>query len=426
MSTPTTESPAIDTGTESGAAPGPAASSIGTLIISHDYESGTTVVGTKKDSPAHHAIKANRSWTWSRYASAWLLRSSRHRAPKLGDIALIERTLTALGYTVVREIDEALPSVEQREADLAERMDDRADRLAQRSDTWSDKSAASRSAADAVFDRIPFGQPMMPGHHSYKSDVNRRERARNNLGRSWEEADYASELARRSDVAARHMDARHNPVTVGNRIQKLEADRRAVGRQLEGQGALETVTDEHGNTGYRPVIRKPEGEHAERLKREAADLDEQIAYWKDVFAKLQAEGKASTASKDTVHKGDFVLVRGQWYRVRRANQKTVSVPSHIVRTPEPGKRECTDTTPWHEVRQYRTTEQMPAAFVAAYEQPGRERFRLNLADFLDDTTTDTATEGAAATNDSAAAGSAGDGDPAIADGAGEAGSGGPS
>ncbi|HEY0806086.1 MAG TPA: DUF3560 domain-containing protein [Pseudonocardiaceae bacterium] len=357
----------------------------GTLTVRHDYESGTTVVGTEKNSPAHVAINANRSWTWSRYARAWLLRSSRHHRPKFGDIALMERALTALGYTVTREIDEAMPTVEQREADLAERMEDRAEQLAERADTWSGKATASHAAADAEFDRIPFGQPPMPGHHSYTADVNRRERARNNLDRSWDQADYAGELDRRSDVAAAHMGARHNPVTVGNRIAKLEADRRAVGRQLDGEGALETTTDEHGTTSYRPVIRKPEGEHAERLTRDAVDLDGQIAYWEGIYAQLQADGKASAAGPDTVAPGDWVLVRGRWYRVRRVNQKTVSVPSHIITTPEPGTRERTDTTPWHEVRAHRSTEQMPPAFVAAYEQPGRERFRLNLADFQDGT-----------------------------------------
>ena len=39
-------------------------------------------------------------------AGAWLLRSSRHRRPKYGDIAVIERALTALGYQVTREIEE--------------------------------------------------------------------------------------------------------------------------------------------------------------------------------------------------------------------------------------------------------------------------------------------------------------------------------
>lgn len=361
------------------------AHSAGTLIICHDYESGTTVAGTEKNSPAHHAIKANRSWTWSRYADAWLLRSSRHRRPKYGDIAVMERALTALGYHVTREIDEAMPTVEQQETDLAGRMEHRADRLAERADTWAGKSAASRAAADAVFDRIPFGQPTMPGHYSYKADLNRRERARNNLGRSYDQANYAGELSRRSEVADAHMGARHNPVTVGNRIAKLEADRRAVQRELDGHGALDTVTDEHAVTGYQSVVRAPEGERAERLAAAAADLDEQISHWQGIYAQLQAEGKASTAGPDTVAKGDWVLVRGRWYRVRRVNKKTVSVPSHLITTPEPGQREYTDTTPWHEVQAYRTTEQMPPAFVDAYEQPGRDRFGLDPADFADGT-----------------------------------------
>jgi Domain of unknown function (DUF3560) len=364
----------------------PVAGSTGTVTIHHDYESGTTVQGTEKDSPAHHAIKANRSWTWSRYARAWLLRSSRHRRPKFYEIDAMQRALTELGYTVDREIDEAMPTVEQQEADLAGRMEHRADRLADRADNWAGKAAGTRAKADAVFDNIPFGQPMMPDHYSYNADRNQRDRAWNNLGKSIEQSEYAGELARRSDEAAAHMGARHNPVTVGNRIEKLEAELRGVQRQLDGEGALETYTDEYGNTGYLPVNRKPEGEHAEQLNRDAADLDEQITYWQGIYAQLQADGKASTAGPDTVAKGDWVLVRGWWYRVRRVNKKTVSVPSHIVTTPEPGKREHTDTTPWHEVRAHRTTEQMPPAFVDAYEQPGRERFRLNLADFADTVT----------------------------------------
>lgn len=80
-------------------------------------------------------------------------------------------------------------------------------------------------------------------------------------------------------------------------------------------------------------------------------------------------------------KGDWVLVRGQWYRVRRVNPKSVSIPSHLITTPQADEREYTDTAPWREVRAHRTTEQMPAAFVEAYEQPGRDRFRLKLSEF---------------------------------------------
>lgn len=358
-----------------------AGSGLGVLTIRHSYEGGTIVVGTTKDSPAHHALGANPSWTWSGYARTWLLRSSRHRSPKYGDIALIERALTGLGYRVTREIDPAMPSVEQQEADLAERMEDRAAALTIRAGAWADKSASSSAAADAVFDRIPFGQPEMPDHHSHAADHNRRARGRAARRRSYEQSDRSAELSRRADVAADHMRSRYSPVTVGNRIEKLEADRRRVQRWLDGEGALETHTDEHDNLLEESVTRPPEGEARDRWIAEVAKLDEQIAYWKDIYAQLQADGKASTAGPDTVAKGDWVLVRGQWYRVRRVNKKTVSLPDHIVKTPQPGEHEYTNTTPWHEVRDYRTTQQMPSAFVTAYEEPGRERFRLKLTDF---------------------------------------------
>lgn len=354
---------------------------LGELKICHDYEGGTTVVGTEKDSPAHRAIKANRSWTWSRYARAWLLRSSRHRRPKEGEIALMERTLTALGYAVSREIDATMPTVEQQEADLAERMEARSDRLAERAGEHLAAAATTRAKADAVFDNIPFGQPMMPGHHSYPGDRRRRERARDNLDRSFQRQAYAAELAGQAETAARHMGARHNPVTVGNRIETLQAERRAVQRRLDGEGALETEVDDDGIPRERSVTRPPTGEARERLAEAAAELDEQIAYWKRVYTELQAEGKASTAGPDTVAKGDWVLVRGSWYRVRRVNKKTVTVPSAIIAAPVAGEREYTDTTPWHEVREHRITEQMPAGFVEAYETPGTDRLRLSPTQF---------------------------------------------
>ncbi|WP_043836097.1 MULTISPECIES: DUF3560 domain-containing protein [Amycolatopsis] len=185
--------------------------SLGTLTIHHDYESGTTVEGTTRNSPAHLALKAHPSWTWSRYSTAWLLRSSRHRQSKPYALADIERVLTEAGYTVERDIDDTMPSVEQQETNLADRMDDRVDRLTERSGKHQTKADATRAKADYVFHNIPMGQPLLVDHYSYKADRNRRERAWNNLGKSIKQGEYADELARRAETASHHMGARHNP-----------------------------------------------------------------------------------------------------------------------------------------------------------------------------------------------------------------------
>lgn len=353
----------------------------GRLTIHHDFAAGTTVEGTEKGAAAHQALKAHRSWVWAPSAGAWLLRSSRNRQSKPQAIEEIERVLTDLGYTVERDIDDATPSVAEQEADLAERAERRADRLTERAAMVSAAAEVTRKKADDVFGNIPFGQPMLVDHHSYKADRNRRERAWRNLDKSAEQAGYAAELARRADTASRHVGARYNPITVGNRIEALEAKRRRVQRLLDGEGALEVYTDEHGTLCERLVVRPPEGEYAQRLSTRAADLDELITCWKDVYARLQAEGKALTIGPDTVAKGDFVRVRGHWYRVRRVNAKSVSVPSHVITAPKPGEREHTDTTPWREITDHKRAEDVPAEFAAAYETPGADRLRLRMPRF---------------------------------------------
>jgi hypothetical protein len=348
---------------------------LGTLTIHHDYESGTTIEGTTRNSPAHLALKAHPSWTWSRYATAWLLRSSRHRQSKPYAIDEIERVLTEAGYTVVREIDDTMPSVEQQESDRADRMDDRVDRLTERAGKQQATADATRAKADAVFGSIPMGQPMLVGHHSYKADRNRRERAWNNLGKSIKEGEYADELARRAETASHHMGARNNPVTVGNRIQTMEAGLRRLQRELDGEPGWVTETDEHGQPHDRWGIRYPTDDRAAYLRREITALSEQIDYWKGVYAKLQSEGKAPALGPDTVAKGDWVLCNGMWMRVRRVNKKSVTVPNPVFPPPRRGEKEATWTVAWHKLAGHRTTEQMPPEVVEAYEAPGADRIR---------------------------------------------------
>jgi hypothetical protein len=346
----------------------------GDRCVHHDYDSGTTVEGTTKNSPAHLALKAHPSWTWSRYAEAWLLRSSRHRQSKPYAIADIERVLTEAGYTVERDIDDTTPSVEQQETDLADRMDDRVDRFTERAGKHQAQADATRAKADYVFHNIPMGQPLLVVHHSYKADRNRRERAWNQLGKSIKQGEYADELARRAETASHHMGARHNPVTVANRIEKQEADRRRLQRELDGEPAWVTETDEHGQPRHRWGIRYPGEERAAYLRRETTTLTEQIDYWKGVYAQLQNEGKTSTLGPDQVSKGDSVSYNGMWMRVVRVNKKSVSVPNPLYPPPLPGEKEFTQTITWHKLSGHRTTEQMPPE----YDTPDADRVTLRL------------------------------------------------
>ncbi|MGK4593967.1 DUF3560 domain-containing protein [Amycolatopsis sp. w19] len=346
--------------------------SLGTLTIHHDYESGTTVEGTTRNSPAHLALKAHPSWTWSRHATGWLLRSSRHRPLKPYALDEITRVLTESGYTVERDIDETMPSVEQQETDREDRMNDRVHRLIERAGRQKTKADATRAKADAVFDSIPMGQPMLVDHHSYKADRNRRERAWNNLGKSIEQGAHAVELARRAETASHHMGARNNPVTVGNRIEELEAGRRRRQREVDGEPGWLTETDEHGQPHHDGAsVIPPKNARTTYGARLPPSPSRSIT------------GRTSTTSSrpkarpragpDVVAKGDWVLSSGMWMRVRRVNKKSVTVPNPVFPPPRSGEKENTWTIAWHKLRGHRTTEQMPPKFVEAYEAPGTDR-----------------------------------------------------
>lgn len=330
------------------------------LTIRHDYDGGTTVEGTTRDSTAHQALKQHPSWVWARSVTAWLLRSSRHRLPKLAAITDIEQRLTALGYTVTRDIDPTMPDVEQREVDLAGRLDARSERLTERAARTQDTADAARRKADAVFDNIPAGQPMLVGHHSYPADRRRRERAWDNLGKGIALGAEAERLREAAATAATHVSARHNPVTTMNRIEGLEADRRRLQRQLEGRDGWVTDTDENGDPRTRLGTVTPSAEYAERLHGEIAvlhgeiaELDAQISHWRGIYTQLQAEGRASALGPDTVAKGDLVHYLGSWYRVLRVNTKSVSVPNLNFPAPRPGEREVTWTIAWHKLTGHR-------------------------------------------------------------------------
>jgi hypothetical protein len=323
------------------------------LTIRHDYDGGTTVEGTTRDSAAHLALKQHPSWVWARSVTAWLLRASRHRLPKLAAITDIEQRLTALGYTVTRDIDPTMPDVEQREADLAGRLDARSERLSERAARTQDTADAARRKADAVFDNIPAGQPMLVGHHSYPADRRRRDRAWDNLGKGIALDGEAERLREAAATAATHVSARHNPVTTMNRIEALEADRRRLQRRLEGRGGWVTETDENGDPRARLGTVTPSAEYAERLHGEIAELDAQISHWRGIYTQLQAEGRASTLGPDTVAKGDLVHYLGSWYRVLRVNTKSVSVPNLNFPAPRPGEREVTWTIAWHKLTGHR-------------------------------------------------------------------------
>jgi protein-L-isoaspartate O-methyltransferase len=111
---------------------------------------------------------------------------------------------------------------------------DRAEQRAERFEDYSDKRAAdaesARDGVAAIADNIPFGQPILVGHHSEKRARKDAERIENGMRRAvkmWETSKYWTDRAGRAIAHAKYLE---RPDVRARRIKKIEADKRGIER----------------------------------------------------------------------------------------------------------------------------------------------------------------------------------------------------
>ena len=198
---------------------------------------------------------------WSRNLNAWYLprtwgeatRDQRVRQleAKLGDKAGVDRT------TGPRK------SAAERDAEKREQAAARADRMDSRAEKRSAEAQRRFEASDLREEKsgIPFGQPILVGHHSERKHRNAIERAHQNLGKG-EEAQRDAERAQdAAERARRTASGAESKTTIGNRIEKNERDLRDIDRKLNG-----TSSQLRGAAT---------GDYRERLLARKADLEDQ-------------------------------------------------------------------------------------------------------------------------------------------------------
>lgn len=313
------------------------------ITIAHTPADGTLVHGTAKGDGSAAILKTYR-FRWSRQLGSWYLPQSRDRVtPDTGRIHGARDALQAAGYTVAVEISYGeRRSVGEREADRADRAERRAERHHQAADRAAGRAHDRFDTAGRMGDAIPFGQPILAGHHSQRRDENYRARLRRHQEKGVEEArkaGYHDHAAKETEAGQRR---RHNPRVIMRRLDDLAAARRKVTRSLDGEIEV-TWSAENGFTSQ-PV--KPEGDHLARLQARAADLDERIAYWQGELDAAKADGFREFGPDD-VSKDDWVRSEFGWQQVIRVNKKTVTVPAVIDRLAAAG---YTDKLPWDKIR----------------------------------------------------------------------------
>ena len=191
---------------------------------------------------------------------------------------------------------------------------------AQRQDV---EAQAYRETSDRYTARFAGGQPILADHHSAASAIRDQQKGHAAMRRAIDTQRHADETARRATAAAHATDARYNPVTVANRIARLEADARRITRQIDGHARTVSITA----AGEKVTETMPPatGQHAEKLWTRREELDAQLAYWHGIRDTQTATGEATSHSRETISAGDAVKISGHWYRVTRANAKTVTV-----------------------------------------------------------------------------------------------------
>ncbi|MCG7635318.1 DUF3560 domain-containing protein [Gordonia McavH-238-E] len=318
------------------------------ITITHTAADGTLADGMVRGDGTYELLKAN-GFHWFRSLGLMGIQASRDRQPNEHKISRAARALTAAGHTVTVEIDRTHRDPAQAEADRAARQADRVAALENKAHRRAaDAEAAWTAEQRAAAALPPGGEPIKVGHHSEARHRRAIDRAHNTLGKAVAADRDADHAAHRAESAARTTEQRYSPVTVANRIQKLEAEQRADQRALDGHTRT-LFTDARG-VKHTEETTAATGEYRERIIARMAERAANITYWQGIRATQIADGQAGDYSPDTITAGDLVKIRHHgWTPVLRTNTKTVS-----VQTPAPfGGRMIRHTVPYPELQGHR-------------------------------------------------------------------------
>lgn len=136
---------------------------------------------------------------------------------------------------------------------LAERAVERADRFDDYSSKRADEAEGAREAVSRIADGIPFGQPILVGHHSERHARRDAEKIENGMRRAvklWETSQYWQDRAK---GAIRHAKYKERPDVRARRIKGIEADVRKMDRadkETEAQARLWALIDKP--EGWKP------------------------------------------------------------------------------------------------------------------------------------------------------------------------------
>lgn len=123
-------------------------------------------------------------------------------------------------------LEEIVGEIEDEDKTLVERAEERAERFESYSEKRAGDADRAHKAVSSIADNIPFGQPILVGHHSEKHARRDAEKIENGMRRAvkmWETSKYWEQ---RAQGAISHAKYKELPSVRARRIKGLEADLR--------------------------------------------------------------------------------------------------------------------------------------------------------------------------------------------------------
>jgi predicted RNase H-like nuclease (RuvC/YqgF family) len=111
--------------------------------------------------------------------------------------------------------------------------EERAERLEIAQEKASERATNYHERSNQMASIIPFGQPMMPGHHSYKADLSYRKRIWKLMDKFCEEYKKAEWLGDKAEDSKRHQERKKSAMAMSNRLEKLEKELERIRRNLQ-------------------------------------------------------------------------------------------------------------------------------------------------------------------------------------------------
>jgi hypothetical protein len=279
---------------------------------------GTVVYGTERgDTATTEALKAQ-GFKWSRNLGGWYLprtwnestRELRVRGlqARLGDKITVERGARGPSGT----------AAERAQAQIA-RANEIADQQRERAARFRAESDAQHAAVRRISDNIPFGQPILVGHHSQRRAEKDQERIHNGMRRTIEAHDNAQHAEGRAQSAEARARQLGDPRAAARRLERSQAELRSVERKLNGTGK-EIHGENHPATG----------DYAERLKARQTELKQSIEHDTGIAGDLVGgESGQARYGKHNVQPGDVVKVGGTSHIVHSTGPKNAKLMTSV-------------------------------------------------------------------------------------------------